>query len=160
MSVAHHACPVCGRDSKRRATTGDFRDIECPQCGRYEITGTAEWCQKTPDVRRRLSGWIRDRNRVGIVPRITSDMLLHMASVPLPSVAERAERLLLEALHGQERLNASINLDDPRFTAATYSWDQDEMLALYGLLRERGWMASRTLGPNSPWIKSVSASFV
>ena len=149
MNAAHDACPVCERDSKRRATTGDARGIECPQCGRYEITGTAEWCEKTPDVRRRLSGWIRDRNRVGIVPRITSDMLLHMASVPLPSVAERAERLLLEAMRGQERLNASVNLDDPRFVAATYSWNQEEMLVLYGLLRERGWMASRTLGPKA-----------
>lgn len=149
MNAAHGACPVCERDSKSRPTTGDYRYVECPQCGTYEITGTAEWCQKTPDVRRRLSGWIRDRNRLQIVPRITSDMLLDVASVPLPNVAERAERLLLEALHGQERLNASINLDDPRFIAATYSWDQHEMLALYGLLKERGWMVSRTLGPKA-----------
>lgn len=72
-----------------------------------------------------------------------------MASFPLPSTAERAERLLLEALHGQKRLNASINLDDPRFIAATYSWDQSEMLALYYLLMDRGWMDSMTLDPTA-----------
>ena len=149
MNEVGNACLICKRDSQWRATSGDYLDIECPQCGKYEITGTAAAFEITADVCRKLSGWIHDQNRDRVVPRITHDTVFQMASLPLPKTADRAERLLLEALHGQERLDASISLDDPRFVAATYSWDQDEMLVLYGLLRERGWMASRTLGPKA-----------
>lgn len=140
MNAAQSACPVCGRDSKARPTTDDCRDVECPQCGKYEITGTAEWCQKTPDMRLRLSGWIRDRNQDRTIPRVTSEILPRIASLPLPSIAERVERLLLEALRDRKRLDDLINLGDPRFVSATYSWDRAEMLVLFRLLAQRGWM--------------------
>ena len=133
-------CQLCNSTSTVRAKKGDFAEYECLGCGGFEITGTAEACEKTPDLRRHLSGWIRDRNREGIVPRITSETLSRMASRPLPSVAERSERLLLEALAGSERLDDRVNLGDPRFVAATYSWDRSEMLVLWRLLTGRGWM--------------------
>ena len=146
MNEMDAPCVICNTLSKRAARSGDYSAFECPRCGRFEITGTAEWCQKSPDVGRRLSGWIHDRNRVGIVPRITSDMLPRMASLPLPGVAERAERLLLEASGNQERLAERFNLGDPRLVAATYSWDHAEMMVLFRLLEQRGWMAAKTLG--------------
>lgn len=116
-------CPLCDNDASRREPTGDFGEYECPKCGRFETTGSAQTSAKTPDLCRKLSGWIRDRNRDGVVPRVTSDVLPRMASLPVPNMAERAERLLLEALHDQDRLDAGINFDEPRFVAATYSWD-------------------------------------
>ena len=150
MNEVDVPCPVCHTSSKKWARHGYYSDIECPRCGKFEITREAELANPlTPKMHRNVSGWVRDRNREGVVPQITIDTLGRVASMPLPNVAERAERLLLEALRGQERLNARINLDDPRFIAATYSWDQEEMLALYGLLRERGWMASRTIEPEA-----------
>ena len=71
---------------------------------------------------------------------ITSAALPGMASLPLPSTAERVERLLLEALRGRTRLDERINLGEPRFISATYSWDHSEMLVLLRLLLQRGWM--------------------
>ena len=139
-------CPLCGNDARMREPIGDFGEYECPKCGKFELTGSAKASAKTPDVCRKLSGWIRDRNRDGVVPQITSDTLIRMASLPLPSTAERVERLLFEALRDQERLDATINLDEPRFIAATYSWDRAEMLVLFQLLKERGWISKRELG--------------
>lgn len=147
MNALDASCPFCESDAKPRTLRGDCSGVECPRCGRYEMTWEAGEIRTTPETCRKVSGWIRDRNRDAMVPRITTDALRRMASFPLPSVAERAERLLLEALHGQKRLNASIDPDDPRFIAATYSWDQSEMLVLYDLLQDRGWMGSRTLDP-------------
>lgn len=133
-------CRLCGSAESTRERAGDFWEYECRSCGDFEITGRAEACEKTPDLRRKLSGWIRDRNREGIAPRITSETVSRMASRPLPSVAERSERLLLEALAGSERLNDQVDLGEPRFVAASYSWDRDEMQVLWQLLMGRGWM--------------------
>ena len=134
------ACAICKGKSKWAALTGDEFENECPRCGKFEITRTAAVCDKDPEERRKLAGWIRDRNREGVVPRITSDTLIRMASLPLPSTAERVERLLLEALHDRGRLDAKFDLAEPRFVVATYSWDRAEMLVLFKLLRQRGWM--------------------
>lgn len=133
-------CLFCGSNAKSRTRRGDCSEIECPRCGKFVITSEAGISRRTHEMHRKLSGWIRDRNREGVVPRITTDTLRRMASLPLPSTAERAERLLLEALRGQDRLDGKIDLGEPRFIAATYSWDHAEMMVLYQLLRERGWV--------------------
>lgn len=159
MNQLDAPCPICDTDSKRRAWTGDFLENECLGCGTFEITPTAAACGKTPDVRRKLSGWVRDRNRDGIVPRITTDTLSRMASLPLPNTAARAERLLLEALHGQERLNVKIDVSEPRFVAATYSCDFDEVRVLWGLLSQREWMRGGQTGPK-PMVEVTAEGYM
>ena len=152
-------CQLCGSTSKMRAPPrGDFGEYECPRCGKFEITGTAEACEENHEVHRKLSGWIRDRNRDGMIPRITSNTLLRMASLPLPNTAERVERLLLEALHGRERLNGRINLGEPRFVAATYSRDPDEMPVLWGLPLQRGWM--RVVADQGPTVVVTAEGYM
>ena len=140
MNVSDADCPICESNARRRTRNGYRWGIECPQCGKFEIPVDTARSEMIPDLRRNLSGWVRDRNRDGVVPRITSDTLRRMAPVRLPSIAERAERLLLEAVHGQERLDNRINLDEPRFVAATYSWDIKETRVLLQLLKRRGWI--------------------
>ena len=146
MTETDVACVICEGDSKRRPRPGDCYEYECPQCGVFEITAEASMSRKKPGICRKLSGWIRDRNRDGIVPQVTTGTLSRMGSLPLPNTAERAERLLLEAVHGQERLDNRINLDEPRFVAATYSWDLDETRVLQQLLKRRGWIESVAYG--------------
>lgn len=99
-----------------------------------------------PEVRAKLSGWVHDQNRNDTVPIITSDVLKQIASRPLPSVAERAERLLLEAVRDQERLGAQVNINDPRFIATTYSVDVGEVGFLLKLLSEQGLMNAVAMG--------------
>jgi hypothetical protein len=41
MSTETRPCPVCGRRSEHEQTTGDFTEIDCPDCGRFRISGTA-----------------------------------------------------------------------------------------------------------------------
>ena len=152
------ACAICAGKSKGTALTRDGFENQCPRCGKFEITGTAAALEKTPDLRRKLSGWVHGRNRDGIVPLITSDTLARMASLRLPSIAERAERLLLEAVLGQERLDSRINLDEPRFVAATYSWDIEETRVLRQLLKRRGWIETVAYGPRGAATASTMRS--
>lgn len=134
-------CLFCGSKAKTGPRSGDCSGVECPRCGKFEITWEAGMDSRmTPEMHRKVSGWVRDRNRDAMVPRITRDTVARMASLPLPSIAERAEELLLEAVHGQERLTNRIDLGESRFVTATYSWDRDEMLVLLRLLKQRGWM--------------------
>ena len=140
MALPKTPCPLCDTMSELGPSHGDYHDYECPRCGHFQITGSAEACQRTPELYVKLAGWIRDQNRDKIAARVTSETLDRMALRSLPSVAERAERLLLEAVHGGTRLDDMVNLGGPRFVAATYSWDHREMLVLWRLLIGHGWM--------------------
>ena len=71
---------------------------------------------------------------------ITSNVLQQVSARTLPTVTERAERLLLEALRGQTRLGQTFTLIAPRLEAATYSQEFNEVYFLLKLLSGKGWM--------------------
>lgn len=152
------ACAICEGNSKWTAFSRDEFENECARCGKFEITGAAAKREKTPEVCRKLAGWVRDRNRVGNVPRITGEILAQLAMQSLPGVAERSERLLLEAVTALERLNDQVDLGEPRFVAATYSWDRDEMRVLWQLLSARGWM--KTVYDRGPMVVMTAEGFM
>jgi nucleoside 2-deoxyribosyltransferase len=61
-------CPICLIDDPRvlkDPTTGDHRFYECPRCGRFDISGTAETIVPNEDR--------ETRGRLSIVTRLTSD---------------------------------------------------------------------------------------
>ena len=137
--------------------SGGFDGIHqrCARCGEFKLSGTAGTLLKQvgllgqrfgPEVRAKVSGWVRDQNRDDTVPMITSDVLQQVSARPLPAVGERAERLLLEALRGQNRLGESFNIKDLRFVAATYSQDANEVGFLLRLLSDQGLMEATAMG--------------
>ena len=140
----HDPCEIC-RTTAETIPPGGFDGIHqrCPRCGEFKLAGTACTIIRQgigPEGRAKVSGWVRDQNRVGTIPMITSTVLKQVSARPRPAVAKRAERLLLEALRGQERLGARFNINDPKFVAATYSLDTDEVMFLLTLLSDRGQM--------------------
>ncbi len=137
-------CIVCNAEQAAPANAGDFDGIAqaCPRCGEFKIVGTVLAILGHglgTKKRAKLSGWVADQNRVGAVPVITSDIIRNIVARPLPSVAERAQRLLIEAGRGQTLLGEGFNIFKPRFIAATYSQDVNEVGFLLKLLREQGW---------------------
>lgn len=139
-------CPLCDKMSELGVSGGDYHRYACPQCGKFEITGSAEACERSPELRLKLGGWIRDENRHGRIPRIFSKTLGRIALQAIPGVAERVERFLLEAVSGLERLSDLIDVTDPRFIAATYSWDSEDTAVLRELATARGWIRFREVG--------------
>ena len=99
--------------------------------------------------RAKLSGWIFDRNGEGSIPQLTRAIVEHVITRRLPTISERADRLLLEALKGQTRLGASFNIKEPRFVAATYSQDVSEVSYLLRMLSDRGLMQTTAIGGKS-----------
>ncbi len=134
-------CEICGTIAET-IPSGGFDGIHqnCPRCGEFKLSGTACTLIRRghgPEVRAKVSGWVRDQNRVDTVPIITSTVLKQVSARPLPTVTERGDRLLLEALQRQRRLGDPFTVIDPRFVAATYSQDPKEIDFLLNLLSDQ-----------------------
>ena len=89
-------------------------------------------------VRAKIAGWVYDQNRSETIPTISSDVLENVSARSLPTFAERANRLLLEALRGQELMGAGFHIEDPRFLAATYSHNLADIGFLLEMLEGEG----------------------
>lgn len=143
-------CEICGTTADT-IPSGGFDGIhqKCPRCGEFKLSGTA--CTlirqgRGPEIRAKISGWVRDQNRIDTVPVITSTVLKEVSARPVPRVSERGNRLLLEALRGLRRLGDTFTITDPKFIAATYSQDGEEVVFLLKLLSEQEMMEATNLG--------------
>jgi len=132
-------CVICGVNT-RGGLSSDFEGFHyqtCPRCGEFKVSITALAILRqglSKEKRAIISGLVRDQNRVAAKPAITSDNLKLILSRPLPSVSDRAMKLLKEAAHGQTGLRIQFNVSDPRFMAATYSAEKDDLNILMEML--------------------------
>ena len=141
-------CFICGTTHTAAPHDHLFIQQNCPRCGQFKLTlRTCVIIKKiAAEARVKISGWVSDQNRAGTVPTISFDVLERILARSLPTFAERANRLLLEAVRGQEKLGNYFNIKQPRFVAATYSQDDHEAEFLLGLLVEQNLVK---LGPQS-----------
>ena len=134
------SCGICQKAAEVLPSHFDGIHQRCQRCGEFKLTGRArEELSNLPRddlsagqvVQAKVSGWVYDQNMADTIPTISSDVLKSVSTRPVPTVAERADRLLLEALRGQELLGAEFDINDPRFLAATYSHsDADSVIYL------------------------------
>ncbi len=104
------------------------------------LVGTALTLIRQCDAsaRAKISGWVSDQNRDHTVPTISSDLLKRISAYSVPSVTERANRLLLEAIRGQNTLTDQFHISHPKFIAATYSREESEVDYFVNMLMEEG----------------------
>ena len=90
------ACPICSNPTVSSSTAGDARVIACAGCGTYRISGTALAMCDTLSPRQRVlvSGFARDSLLAGARPEIHSSLLEEALAWPMPSLRERATRML------------------------------------------------------------------
>jgi len=135
-------CVVCATTQAETQSTPGYDGVHqiCPRCGEFKISGSTLASMSSgvgEEKRAKLSGWIRDQNSAGTTPEINSYIYKRIISRPIPSVADRAKRLLIEAAHGQTELGARFNITEPRFLAATYSSNENDLYFLMRLLEQR-----------------------
>lgn len=143
-------CIVCVTQ-QAETMSSDLNKIyqKCPRCGEFKVSVTAQSIigqSLGKEKRAKLSGWVLEQNQSGSLPMITSDNLTKIIARPLPSVAERATKLLLEAERGLNNLGDRFNIGDPRFLAATYSSDQQDVLFLLNILNVQGFAEAKIMG--------------
>ncbi len=97
-------CPICmSATESGRSGTGDFKQFDCPRCGKFEITGSAlamlssRLAEDEPKSRARMSHAIRalsDSNKSESWTEITSINLDELTKKPLPSINKQQINLL------------------------------------------------------------------
>jgi len=143
-------CEVCINQLAETIQSGGFDGVHqnCPRCGEFKLTRSASSIMRQglgKTKRALLSGWIRNQNRLGSVPMITTENLKKILATPLPSVMDRANALLEEAVLGLDGLGDSFNITEPRFLAATYSSNTQDVNYLLGILSDQGHAEAKTL---------------
>ncbi len=143
-------CVACA-DQQAETKAPDFDGIHqiCPRCGEFKISGTALAVMSKglgKDKRAKLSGWLLSQNRSGEVPMVTTSNLENILARPIPPLVERATYLLQEAEHGLTSLGDRFNINEPRFLAATYSTDSNDINFLLNLLSEQDLAKSVAIG--------------
>ena len=133
-------CFICGTTHTAAPHDPKLVHQKCPRCGEFKLTVEAYTIIKNQaDADRvKISGWVSDQNRTGVVPEISADVLKQVSARPLPTIVERADRLLLEALREQDRLTWDFDIDQPRYLAATYSKGIDDVTYLAEMLVDEG----------------------
>lgn len=148
-STEKDPCEVCTKEqAKTLPVNFDGIHQACPRCGEFKLSGTAGSVLRRSvgnSKRAILSGWVRDQNNAGAVPMITTTVLENLLQRSTPPVAERAFALLQEAERGLTGLGASFNINEPRFLAATYSTNSEDVVFLVKALEEQGFMDFTTI---------------
>jgi hypothetical protein len=126
-------CEVCNQQQAESISGPSYFDGVhqiCPRCGEFKLSGSAAAVLRRgagTSKRSILSGWVREQNNSGSVPMISSEVLANVLHRPLPSVADRAFKLLREAEKGLTTLGERIQIDAPRFLAASYSANESDV---------------------------------
>jgi hypothetical protein len=129
-------CAICS-DAVEYQVQGSPTIFSCRRCGNYEGGSAIGWLPvKTLDHRVRLSGWVRDQNAVGVVPRLAPDVSSLVAQMRLPGLRERASRVLAKL--ARDRSDSLFNRDavgrDPELQGCSYSLNEQDVALLIRIL--------------------------
>ena len=142
MSHATTPCRLCTNEAGIIPAEIGGEHRRCRRCGEYKISSTAiNMIGGRPEddkSRISLSGWVRNQNALGDVPFITSNVLKNIGGRALPSVAERADLLLIEVVRSQSSLSDWVELGRAAFVSASYSQNVGEVYVLAEMLCQQG----------------------
>jgi hypothetical protein len=143
MSTPLYLCPLCQWTATKEDSPVGL-SIQCDHCGSYELTHTAESVlpHYDPRLKRKIGFWVRDQNDLGERPQVTSNAADFVTGLAEKTVAERADRLLRFGIREQRDLGGRFKLNSPRLVAFTHSQSDGDVIALAGLLQDKGWLRS------------------
>ena len=127
-------CSICQSGYMLFPVTLGGKRLNCPRCGIYSISGTAEavWKASNPSLRQiaNASGWIREHQNIDI----NNGQIDFLLSVQAPSVHERAAKVLTEIskLNSDLSYKFNLNIQDAKFwLGISYSDNGEELYYLF-----------------------------
>src|SRR5262245_33731947 len=140
MANQTKSCACCGFAASFRPITAEEKEIDCPRCGRYRLTGSAEATLRATPIKNpgAVSGWIRRQNTLGITHRIDSDNLDHLRALTKPPLRERVEQYLLAVVAKAPTLEQPVIAADDDLVGASYSDHVNELAVIIPYLEDQG----------------------
>jgi len=107
-------CKKCSRKKKIEITEapGDYVIFDCATCGNFRISRMdIPTIEGVPSgARVKIAAWIRDQERYGKPVLLTDALIRSIGARPIPSLSERADRLLSFVIRRVSRLGESFTL--------------------------------------------------
>ncbi len=141
-------CELCGTPAEFIGDGWPGIQQRCPQCGEFKLdrTGMATIRRVPRPDKAKLSGWVRDQNNLGEIPQLSDDRIRQLVALPMPSIGQRADRLLRYAIRKHPKLGDTFTVIDPALIAVTYSRDDDELQYLAQYLNDKDLISFTGLG--------------
>lgn len=137
MSEPKPKCPVC-REEYTLSADGGWRDIRCPRCGPFTVTDSVVSDPWNDLQRAKISGWLRDQYRLGEKPRLDTQRVEQILTLPDRSIQDRLERLLAYCIKFQRTIGNDFVFHNPGAIAETYSVNMSDVRALARHLVDEG----------------------
>jgi len=143
-------CNICGHLAEYGLDAA-FPARHCPRCGDFDYDASLAWRGvSSPDEMVRLSGWVREQNAAGVVPRITPEISRRVAQLLVPGLRERASRVLALIASKYPRPDVWFGpvetARDLEIQGVSYSRDHREVLFLMDILIDGGCLRSGGAG--------------
>jgi hypothetical protein len=145
MQMFLQRCPVCLNSAGRSPEEeNDIATIDCPQCGRFQITNDAlreltadrvddAWARS----RAEMSAWISRNPEVSISSNVVADLF----GLPTSPLLERVARLMALVEQATSFLGQEVDLPARRIQGVSSSVNEEEIRSLLSYARSRGWVA-------------------
>ena len=127
--IRQNVCPICKLGVQSRGQTSTEKKLKCERCGDYWITSDTLLItgELSDGNRPKLSGWIADQNRSGVVPHITPDVVTDIARRAPLRFSERARRLLIYFVENTSRYGDAIRIWQPPIAARVEIFDETQI---------------------------------
>ena len=137
----HGPCKICANPAECDRVPHWTWRLTCRRCGMFEYDDAMRWPKPSPDKLMRLSGWVREQNAAGVVPRINREILRRVTNMRVPGLRERADDVLSVIARDHWKPDAwfvpeTLNYN-PELLGVSYSADQDELFLLFKIFKNR-----------------------
>jgi hypothetical protein len=149
-------CEICRSDLVFTDSDWAVAGRECPRCGQFRIDTVSgnlradqEWFSEDDAEKMvRLSGWVREQNRAGVVPTLTEEIVNRVIARPRPDLRSRSmvvlEMLVLEmeGATGDSPFIVDQTIHEPKILGCSYSATPNEVRMLLRILHSSGYVTS------------------
>ena len=115
-------------------------EADCHNCGKFRLTFQAKReLASDEETAFYLASRVFEQNKIGVIPRIDTEMMTSFGTYTRPNVQKRAELYLGQAIHLLDgRLTGRVKVDDPTLRVASWSFHRGDLNALANYLVELG----------------------
>jgi hypothetical protein len=146
VSTSPKSCPVCGNSTKEVLSNGDYMELDCPKCGHYKLSGSAEVVLNTrllenPNRIPLVSHYIRKRVITAEdIPLITSSWIDNtVENGSLPSPLEQAHNLILWLGDNlKDRLDKQISWNKDSIASEIGAYNDNSVIAVLNMIANKG----------------------